>query len=64
MLHTFDGLRYTKNEKYIEKHYCNHVFNVFLIFRVAWSIESMKHEYSLDAELNFASNEFSRSKFE
>ena len=64
MLHTFDELHYTKNEKYIKKRDCNHVFYVFLIFRVVGPIESMQHGYSLDEELNFASNEYSRSKFE
>ena len=49
MLHTFDGPTF---------------FHVFLIFHVAGSIESMQHGYSLDEELNFASNEYSRSKFE
>ena len=43
MLHTFDGLFYAKNEKYMKKCDCNHVFHVFLIFRVTGSIESMKH---------------------
>ena len=64
MFHTFDGPCYTINEKYIKKHDCNHVFYVFLIFRVEEFIESMQHGYSLDEELNFASNEYSRSKFE
>jgi len=43
MLHIFDGTYYTKNEKYIEKHDCNHVFHVFLIFHVEESIESIQH---------------------
>ena len=60
MLHTFDGPCYTKNQKYMKKRDCNHGFHVFLIFRVAGSIESMQHGYSLDEELNFASNEYSR----
>ena len=64
MLHTFDGLCYTKNEKYMKKHDCNHVFHVFLNFHVAGSIKSMQHGYSLDRELNFASNEYSHLKFE
>ena len=64
MLHTFYGTCYTKTEKYMKTHDCNHIFHVFLIFRVAGSIESMKHGYSLDEELNFTSNEYSRSKFE
>ena len=64
MLHTFDGPYYAKNDKCMTKHICNHVFHVFLIFRVAGSIQSMKHGYSLEEELNFSSNEYSRSKFE
>ena len=48
MLHTFDGPYYNKNEKYMKTRDCNHVFQVFLIFRVVGSIESMKHQYSLD----------------
>ena len=68
MFHTYDGPYYTKNKKYIEKHDCNHVaikfFHVFLIFRVRGSIESMQHGYSLDDELNFASNDYCHSKFE
>ena len=43
MLNTFDGPWYTKNEKYIEKRDCNHLFHVFLIFHLAGSIESMQH---------------------
>ena len=39
-------------------------FQVFLIFGVERSIKSMKCGYSLDAELNFASNELSCSEFE
>ena len=27
MLHTFDRPFYTKNEKYMEKHDCNHIFS-------------------------------------
>ena len=64
MLHTFDGPCYMKNEKYMKKHYCNHVFHVFVIFRVADSIKSMQHGYSLDEELKFASNEYSHPKFD
>ena len=63
MFHTFDGPCYTKNEKYMKKRDSNHVFHVFLIFCVARSIKSMQHGYSFDEELNFASNEYSRSKF-
>ena len=62
-MHTFDGPSNTKNEKYIKKRDCNHVFNVFLIFGVERSIESMQHGYSFDEELNFSSNEYSCSKF-
>ena len=43
MLHTFDGPCNKKNEKYMKKRDCNHVFHVFLIYRVAGSIESMQH---------------------
>ena len=57
MLHTFDGPCYTKNEKYMKKLDCNHIFHVFLIFRVVRPIESIQHVYSLDEELNLASNE-------
>ena len=57
MLHTFDGPCYTKNEKYIKKRDYNYVFHLFLIFHVGGSIQIMKHGYSLDEELNFASNE-------
>ena len=64
MLHTFHGPRYTKNEKYMKKHNCKHVFHVFLIFLVAGSIESIQHGYSLDEESNYASNEFLHCKFE
>ena len=64
MLQTFDGPCYMKNEKYMKKRNCHHVFHVFLIFRVVGPIESMKHWYSLDEELNFASIEYSHSKFE
>jgi len=39
-------------------------FHVFLIFHIVVSIESMQHWYLLDGEVNFASNEFSHSKFE
>ena len=64
MLHTFDELYYTKNEKYIKNVIVITCFYVFLIFRVVGPIESMKHGYSLDEEFNSASNEYSRSKFE
>jgi len=58
MFHTFYGPCYMKNMIAIM------FFHAFLIFHVAGSIESMQHGYSLDEELNFASNEYSRSKFE
>ena len=48
MLHPFDGSYYMKNEKYMKKPDCNHVFYVFIIFRVAGSIKSLQHGYSLD----------------
>ena len=56
MLHTFDVPCYTKNGKYIKKHDYNHVFNVFLIFHIEGSIESVQYGYSLDEELEIASN--------
>ena len=59
MLHTFYELYYTKNEKYIKNVIVIMFFYVFPIFHVAWFIESMQHGYSLDEELNFASNEYS-----
>ena len=40
------------------------VFQVFLIFGVERSTKSMQSVYYFDAELNSASNELSRSKFE
>jgi len=43
MLHTFDGPCYTKNEKYMKQRYCNHVFQVFLIFHVIGSNEIMQN---------------------
>ena len=52
MFHTFDGCCYMKNEKYIKNMIAITFFHVFLIFRVAGSIESMQHGYSLDEELN------------
>ena len=64
MLHTFDGSYYTKNEKYIKNMIVITFFNVFPIFHVAGPIESMQHGFSLGEELNFASNEYSHSKFE
>ena len=65
--HTFDGLRYPKNKKYLKKWKDDIIipfFQVFLIFGVAESVKSMPSGYSLDAEFNSASNELSRSKFE
>ena len=64
MLHTFNRPCYMKNDKYMTRRDCNHAFHVFLIFRVAEFIESMQHGYSLDEELNFAYNQYSRLKFE
>ena len=64
MLHTFDGPYYTKNEKYMKNVIAITFFHVFIIFHVVGSIESMQHGYSLDEELNFSFNEYSRSKFE
>ena len=64
MLHTFDGPCYMKNETYMKNVISITCFHVFVIFRVVGSIETMKHGYSLDEELNFASNEHSHSKFE
>ena len=64
MLDSFGGPCYTKNEKYMEKNYYNHVFHVFVIFHVVGFIKSMQHGYSLDEESNYASNEFYHSKFE
>ena len=48
MLHTFDEPSYTKNEKYMKKRDCNHVFHLFIIFHVAGYIEIMQHGYLLD----------------
>ena len=65
--HTFDGPRYPKNNKYLEKRDDDVIitfFQVFLVFGVAGSIKSMPSGYSLDAEFNSASNELSQSKFE
>ena len=55
---------WTKNEKYKKMLIEIMFFNVFLIFRVAGFIKIMQHGYSLDEELNFASNEYAHSKFE
>jgi len=64
MLHTFDGPNYTKNEKYMKKRDCNHVFHVPLIFHIVGSIESMQPGYSLDEESNYGSNKCFCLKFE
>ena len=64
MLYTFDGPYYTENDKYMKNIIVITFFHVSLIFRVAGSIESIQHGYSLDEELNFASKEYSRSKSE
>jgi len=64
MLDTFDGPCYMKSKKYMKKRNYNNVFHVFLIFHIVGSIESMQHGYFLDEELNFASKEYSHSKFE
>ena len=65
--HTFDGPRYPKNKKYLEKNGMMtssfHFFQVFLVFGVAGSVKSMPSGYSLDADFNSASNELSQSKF-
>ena len=57
MLHTFDGPNYMKNDKYMKNVIAFKFFHVFLIFHVVGSIKSMKDVYSLDEELNFASNQ-------
>ena len=54
-LHTFDGPCYPKNKKYLKKR-----DDETLPQKVFWgagSIKSMQCGYSLDAELNFASND-------
>ena len=51
--HTFDGPRYPKNKKYLEKWNDDIIipfFQVFLVFGVAGSVKSMPSGYSLDAE--------------
>ena len=56
-----------KNKKYLKKHDDDVIimfFHVFLIFVVARSIKSMRCGYSLDVELNSASNELSYSEFD
>ena len=64
MLHTFDGPYYMKNEKYMKNVIAIMFFHVYLICHVRGSFESIQHMYSLDEKLNFASNKYSRSKFE
>ena len=64
MLHTFGGPCYTQNEKCMKNVIAITFFHVFLIFCLVGSIESMQHGYSLDEELNFASNECSCLEFE
>ena len=66
-LHTFDGPLYPKNKKFLKKHDDDIIimfFQAFLVFGVARSVKSMQCGYSLDGELNSASNELSRSDFE
>jgi len=51
---------------HIESYTCSHdvtFLNVFHNFHVVGSIKSMKHGHSLDERLNYASNNFSCSKF-
>ena len=65
--HTFDRPLYPKNKKYLQKHDDDIIITflqVFLISGVVGSVKSMHCGYSLDAELNYASNEPSQSKFE
>ena len=65
--HTFDEPCYPKNKKYLKKWNDDVIisfFHVFLVFGVAGSVKSMPSGYSLDVELNSASNELFRSKFE
>ena len=57
MLHTFDGPFYMKNEKYIKSVIAIMFSHVILVFCAVGSLKSMQHGYSLDEELNFASNE-------
>ena len=64
MLHVFNGAYYMKNEKYMKNLFAIMFFHVFLNFHVVGSIKGMQYGYSLDEELNFSSNEYSRSKFE
>ena len=55
----FYGPRYPKNKKYLKKRGDDVIitnFQVFLVFGIAGSIKSMECGYSLDGELNSASN--------
>ena len=60
----FQWILLHEKEKYVKNVIASTFFHVFLIFRIAGSLKNMQHGYSLDKELNFASNEYSRSKFE
>ena len=60
--HTFDGPCYPKNKKYLKK--CHQVFSGISCFWGSGVCKSMSSGYSLDVELNSASNELFRSKFE
>ena len=60
--HTFDGTHYPPKKKYLKKSDNDVIiitfFQVFLVFWVAGSIKTMQCGYSLDVELNSASNEY------
>ena len=56
MLHTFDEPYYMKNNKYMKNLIAIMFFHLFLNFCVEESIESMQDGYSLEEEINFASN--------
>ena len=59
--HTFDGLLYHKNKKYLKKRDDDIIimlFQVFLVFGVARPIQSMWSGYALKEEFNYASNEY------
>ena len=53
--HTFDGPRYSKNKKYLEK--CDDEM-------VAGTVKSMPSGYPLDVEFSSTSNKLSQSKFD